>query len=74
MDMFNAMNAMQNPQGVMMHYMMQGMISQHPDMWQQAQQMLADKNKKQQLAALRNLYKQKGMDLDTVARQWGITL
>lgn len=74
MDMFNAMNAMQNPQGAMMHYMMQGMISQHPDMWQQAQQMLADKNKKQQLAALRNLYKQKGMDLDAVARQWGITL
>lgn len=31
MDMFQAMNAMQNPQGVMMQYAMQGMIAQHPD-------------------------------------------
>lgn len=74
MDMYAAMNAMRNPQGTMMQYAIQGMIAQHPDMWQQAQEMFANKNKKQQIAALRNLYKQKGMDLDAVANQWGITL
>ncbi len=74
MDMYAAMNAMQNPQSTMMQYAIQGMIAQHPDMWQQAQEMFANKNKKQQIAALRNLYKQKGMDLDAVANQWGITL
>ncbi len=74
MDMYAAMNAMQNPQGTMMQYAIQGMIAQHPDMWQQAQEMFANKNKKQQIAALRNLYKQKGMDLDAIAKQWGITL
>ncbi len=74
MDMYAAMNAMQNPQSTMMQYAIQGMIAQHPDMWQQAQEMFANKNKKQQITALRNLYKQKGMDLDAVANQWGITL
>lgn len=74
MDMHAAMNAMQNPQATMMQYAIQGMIAQHPDMWQQAQQMFAGKNKKQQIAALRNLYKQKGLDLDAMTKQWGITL
>ena len=74
MDMFKAMGAMQNPQVALMQYAMQGMIAQHPNEWQQAQNMFADKNKKQQIQALRNLYKQKGMDLESVASQWGITL
>ena len=74
MDMFKAMGAMQNPQAALMQYAMQGMIAQHPNEWKQAQNMFADKNKKQQIQALRNLYKQKGMDLESVASQWGITL
>ena len=74
MNMFNAINAMQNPQAAMMQYAVQGMIAQHPDEWQKCQQMFADKNKKQQISTLRNLYKQKGMDLDSVAKQWGISI
>lgn len=74
MDMFNAINAIQNPQAAMLQYAVQGMIAQHPDEWQKCQQMFADKNKKQQISTLRNLYKQKGMDLDSVAKQWGISI
>ena len=74
MDIMQAMGAMQNPQGMLMQYAMQGMIAQHPAEWKQAQEMFTDKNKKQQLGVLRNLYRQKGMDLEAVARQWGIQL
>lgn len=74
MDMFQAMNAMQNPQGIMMQYAMQGMIAQHPEQWQQAQSMFNGKDHKQQISELKKLYKSKGMDLDAVAKQWGITL
>lgn len=74
MDMFGAMNAMQNPQGVMMNYAMQGMIAQHPDQWKQAQEMFGGKNRGEQMKALRKLYKDRGMDLDNVARQWGIQI
>ena len=70
MDMFKAMNAVQNPQATIMQYAMQGMIAQHPEQWQQAQQMFAGKTKSEQLKALRKLYKERGMDLDAVAKQY----
>lgn len=66
--------AIQNPQGVMNEHMLQQLIRENPQVWQQAQQMFAGKNHKQQVAAVRQLYRQKGMDLDTVARQYGIQL
>lgn len=34
MDIAQAMNAMQNPQGMLMQYAVQGMIAQHPTEWQ----------------------------------------
>lgn len=74
MDMFQAMNAVQNPQATLMQYAMQGMIAQHPDKWQQAQQMFAGKSKSEQLKALRKLYKERGMDLDSVAKQYGVQI
>lgn len=74
MDMFQAMNAMQNPQGALLQYAMQGMIAQHPEQWQQTQQMFAGKSKSEQLKALRKLYKEKGMDLDSVAKQYGVQI
>ena len=74
MDMYQAMNAMQNPQGTLMQYAMQGMIAQHPEQWQQTQQMFAGKTKSEQLKALRKLYKEKGMDLDSVAKQYGVQI
>ena len=78
MDMFKAMNAVQNPQATIMQYAMQyamqGMIAQHPEQWQQAQQMFAGKTKSEQLKTLRKLYKERGMDLDAVAKQYGVQI
>ena len=74
MDMFKAMNAVQNPQATIMQYAMQGMIAQHPEQWQQAQQMFAGKTKSEQLKTLRKLYKERGMDLGAVARQYGVQI
>lgn len=74
MDMFQAMNAIQNPQATLMQYAMQGMIAQHPDKWQQAQEMFVGKTKSEQLKALRKLYKERGMDLDAVAKQYGVQI
>ena len=74
MDMFKAMNAVQNPQATIMQYAMHGMIAQHPEQWQQAQQMFAGKTKSEQLKTLRKLYKERGMDLDAVAKQYGVQI
>ena len=74
MDMFKAMNAVQNPQATIMQYAMQSMIAQHPEQWQQAQQMFAGKTKSEQLKTLRKLYKERGMDLDAVAKQYGVQI
>ena len=74
MDILKAMSAMQNPQGVVLQYAIQGMIAQHPNEWQQAQDMFAGKSKSEQLKTLRKLYKEKGMDLDAVAKQYGVQI
>lgn len=74
MDVYQAMNAVQNPQAALIQYAMQGMIAQHPEQWQQAQEMLTGKSKSEQLKTLRKLYKDRGMDLDTVAKQYGVNI
>lgn len=70
MDMMQAMRVMQNPQ----QYVMEQLAKQNPGIMQQCQSMFTGKNHKQQVSALRQLYKSKGMDLDAVAKQWGIQL
>lgn len=70
MDVMQAMKVMQNPQ----QYVMEQLAKQNPGIMQQCQNMFTGKNHKQQVQALRNLYKQKGMDLDAVAKQWRIQL
>jgi len=74
MDVYQAMNAVQNPQAALMQYVMQGMIAQHPEQWQQAQEMFAGKSKSEQLKVLRKIYKDRGMDLDAVAKQYGVKI
>jgi len=74
MDISKVMRAIQDPQATMFQYAMQGMIAQHPEEWQQAQQMFAGKSKQEQLETLRKLYSEKGMDLDAVAKQYGVQL
>ena len=70
MDMMQAMKVMQNPQ----QYVMEQLAKQNPGIMQQCQSMFTGKSHKQQVQALRNLYKQKGMNLDAVAKQWRIQL
>ena len=74
MDMTAFMNAMNNPQGYVMQQFANQMIAEHPKEWQQCQQMFANKNRKQQIAELNKLYKSKGLDLNAVARQYGVQL
>lgn len=74
MNMTSFMNAMQNPQQYVMQQFANQMIVEHPAEWQQCQEMFKDKNRKQQIAELRKLYKQRGMDLDFIARQYGVQL
>lgn len=69
--MFQMMN---NPQGMLNQQVMQQLISENPQIWQSAQKMLQGKSHKQQVSELRRLYQSKGMNLDTVAKQYGISI
>ena len=74
MNVAGMMNMVQNPMGYAMQSLMQSLIQQNPQQWEQAQGMFNGKTQKQQLNELRKLYREKGMDLDTTARQWGIQI
>lgn len=74
MNLTDMINAMKNPSGFVMQQFMQRAIAEHPEQWQQCQQMFQGKSRKQQLNELAKLYKSKGMDLNTTARQYGIQL
>ena len=65
---------LQNPQKVLSEQMAAQLIRENPQQWQQAQNMFANKNHEQQVTALRELYKSKGMNLDAVAKQYGVQL
>lgn len=70
MDISEAFSIAQDP----VRYLAKSMAASNPQQWQQAQRMMQGKSHRQQVDALRKLYKSKDMDLDTVARQWGISL
>ena len=75
--MFNLssmMQLLQSPQQVLSEQMAAQLIRENPKQWQQAQGMFANKNHEQQVAALRELYKSKGMNLEAVAKQYGVQL
>ena len=74
MNTFQAMNAMQNPQMYIMQQALQNMIRENPDQWSQCQQMFSGKSRDEQMAELRKIYQDRGLDLDATARQWGIRL
>lgn len=74
MNMTDMMQALSNPQGYVTNMCLQQLIREHPQEWQQCQQMFANKSRKQQVAELSKLYKSKGMDLNAVAKQYGIPL
>ena len=70
----NMLDALQNPQGYVTQQMFQQMVRENPDKWNQAQRMFTGKTHRQQVAELRKLYQSKGMDLDAVAKQYGVQL
>lgn len=73
-NMTQMMGLLQNPQQVLSEQMAAQLVRENPKQWQQAQQMFNGLNHEQQVQALRDLYKQKGMDLDTMAKQYGVQL
>lgn len=74
MDMLKMFNAIQNPSGTLIQYAIQGMIAEHPAEWQKTQEMFSGKPRNEQLKNLRKLYKDKGMNLDLIAKQYGVQL
>lgn len=74
MDLFAMMNAMQNPQQVIMQSMFQSMVAAHPNEWSRCQEMFKGKDRASQVAELKKLYESKGMDLASVAKQYGVNL
>lgn len=74
MDMYQAMGAMQNPQGYVMQQAMAKMVQQNPDAWKATQEKYGGMNRSDMLKALRKEYKRQGQDLDAIARQYGIPL
>lgn len=74
MNIGQAFNAMQNPQGYVMQQVVQSMIRENPTQWQKAKELIDGKSYKQSVSELRKLYKSQGMDLDNIAKQWGIKI
>lgn len=70
MDLKSMMMVMQNPQA----YIMNELARQNPEALKQCQSMFAGKSYKQQVSALKQFYKNKGMDLEATASQWGVKL
>lgn len=68
------LGALQNPQGYVTQQMFHQMIRENPDKWNTVQNMFAGKTHKQQVAELKKLYQSKGMDLDAIAKQYGVQL
>lgn len=68
------MQAMSNPQAYIIQSFAKQMITENPSVWQQCQAMFSGKSHKDQVIALRKLYKSKGMDLDNIAKQYGVQL
>jgi hypothetical protein len=74
MDMLAMMNALQNPRQVIMQTMLQSMVAAHPNEWACCQEMFKGKDRASQLAELKKLYASKGMDLASVAKQYGVSI
>lgn len=70
MNLTSMLGMMQNPQMFIMRQLMQ----ENPQVVQQCQQMFSGKSRNEQLSALRKLYKSKGMDLNAIARQYGVRI
>lgn len=70
MNLTEMINVMRNPQ----MFIMQKLMQENPQIVQQCQSMFQGKSRKEQMNELRKLYKSKGMDLNAMARQYGVRI
>ena len=78
MNMFQMMNAMQNPQGYIsqqvMQMAMQQMVNDNPKVWQDTIKKYGNMDKKKVIADVKKEYAKQGQNLEQVAAQLGIQL
>ena len=74
MNPFQAMKAVQNPVAMLQEQVMGKFKSQNPQMFNQIQQMVNGKNESQLKEMAHNIAKERGIDLNQFAGQFGIKL
>lgn len=74
MNPFQMMGAMQNPMALLQEQVMGKFKSQNPQMFNQIQQMVNGKNESQLKEMAFNIAKEKNIDLNKFAGQFGIKL
>lgn len=71
---FQAMKAMQNPMNFLQQQMMEKFKNQNPQKFNQIQQMVNGKNEQQLKEMAQNIAKERGIDLNQFASQFGIKM
>ena len=71
---FQAMKAIQNPMTLLQEQVMGKFKSQNPQMFNQVQKMVNGKNDEQLKEMAQNIAKERGIDLNQFAGQFGIKL
>lgn len=71
---FQAMKAIQNPMALLQEQVMGKFKSQNPQMFNQVQKMVNGKNDEQLKEMAQNIAKERGIDLNQFAGQFGIKL
>lgn len=78
MNMFQMMNAMQNPQGYIsqqvMQQAMQQMVNENPAAWKATLDKYGNMDKNKVIAEIKEEYAKQGQNLEQVAAQLGIQL
>lgn len=74
MNPFQALKLIQNPLGAMQQQMLQQMQQTNPQKFQQVKAMLDGKSPDQQREMFMNLAKERGIDVNQFASQFGIKL
>ena len=74
MNPFQALKLIQNPLGAMQQQMLSKMQAQNPQKFNQIMQMLNGKSEAQQKEMFKNLAKERGIDINQFASQFGIKL
>ena len=74
MNPFQALKFMQNPLGAMQQQMLEKMQKSNPQKFQQVKDMLNGKSPEQQKEMFMNLAKERGIDVNQFASQFGIKL